>query len=103
MHLIGIRRILVEENPWLPVSVLKAFVRAKDMIDLRHSTILPWAAAEYRRMQALLGEDYWSYHLEPNRHVIDAFGRYAMNQGLIKRRVAPEELFAPSTLNLSKS
>jgi 4,5-dihydroxyphthalate decarboxylase len=54
-------------------------------------------------MQEILGEDYWSYHLEPNRHVIEAFGRYAMTQGLIKRAVAPEELFAPSTLNLSKS
>jgi 4,5-dihydroxyphthalate decarboxylase len=73
------------------------------MIDFRHSTLLPWAAAEYRRMQALLGEDYWSYHLEPNRSVIEAFGRYAMNQGLVKRKVEPEELFAPSTLNLSKS
>lgn len=103
MHLIGIRRGLAEENPWLPVSVFKAFLKAKEMIDLRHSTILPWAAAEYRRMQSIMGEDYWSYHLEPNRHVIEAFGRYAMNQGLIKRKVAPEELFAPSTLNLSKS
>lgn len=103
MHMIGIRRSLVEQNPWLPVSVFKAFIKAKEMIDLRHSTILPWAAAEYRRMQSIMGEDYWSYHLEPNRHVIEAFGRYAMNQGLIKRKVAPEELFAPSTLNLSKS
>jgi 4,5-dihydroxyphthalate decarboxylase len=103
MHMIGIRRSLVEQNPWLPVSVFKAFLKAKALIDLRHSTILPWAAAEYRRMQEILGEDYWSYHLEPNRHVIEAFGRYAMTQGLIKRAVAPEELFALSTLNLSKS
>lgn len=103
MHLIGIRRSLVDRHPWLPVSVLKAFVKAKAIIDLRHSTILPWAAAEYRRMQTLLGEDYWSYHLERNRHVIEAFARYATNQGLINRDVNPEELFAPSTLNLSKS
>jgi 4,5-dihydroxyphthalate decarboxylase len=102
MHLIGIRRRLVEENPWLPVSVFKAFLKAKSLIDLRHSTILPWGAAEYRRMQSLLGDDYWSYHLEPNRHVIAAFARYARKQGLIERDIAPDELFYPSTLNLSK-
>jgi 4,5-dihydroxyphthalate decarboxylase len=103
MHVVGIRRSLAKENPWLPVAVMKAFLKAKELIDFRHSTLLPWAAAEYRRMQALLGEDYWSYHLEPNRHVIEAFGRYSLRQGLIKRKVEPEELFAPSTLNLSKS
>jgi 4,5-dihydroxyphthalate decarboxylase len=54
-------------------------------------------------MQAIMGEDYWSYGLEPNRHVIEAFGRYSLAQGLNKRKVEPEELFAPSTLNLSKS
>lgn len=103
MHVVGIRRSLAEANPWLPVAVFKAFIKAKEMIDFRHSTLLPWGAAEYRRMQSIMGEDYWSYHLEPNRHVIEAFGRYSLNQGLIKRKVEPEELFAPSTLNLSKS
>jgi 4,5-dihydroxyphthalate decarboxylase len=103
MHLIGIRRSLAEANPWLPVNVFKAFLKAKALINLHNSTILPWASAEYERMQKLLGEDYWSYYLEPNRHVLEAFARYALNQGLVDRLVAPEELFAPSTLNLSKS
>jgi 4,5-dihydroxyphthalate decarboxylase len=103
MHVVGVRRRLAKDNPWLPVAVMKAFIKAKELIDFRHSTLLPWGAAEYRRMQALLGADYWSYHLGPNRHVLEAFGRYALKQGLIKRKVEPEELFAPSTLNLSKS
>jgi 4,5-dihydroxyphthalate decarboxylase len=103
MHVIGIRRALVTENPWLPVSVFKAFLEAKAMIDLRHSTILPWGNAEYRKMKQLLGEDYWSYHLPPNRHVIETFVRYAHSQGLIDRIVAPEELFAASALNMSKA
>ena len=103
MHVVGIRRTLAEQNPWLPVAAFKAFIKAKEMIDFRHSTLLPWGAAEYRRMQEIMGEDYWSYHLEPNRHVIEAFGRYSLNQGLINRTVEPEELFAASTLNLSKS
>jgi 4,5-dihydroxyphthalate decarboxylase len=103
MHVVGIRRALVAENPWLPVNVFKAFLAAKELIDLRNSTVLPWAAAEYERMKSLLGADYWSYHLAPNRHVIEAFTRYAVNQGLIERPIAPEDLFIPSTLNLAKA
>lgn len=103
MHVVGVRRSLAERHPWLPVSVLKAFLDAKATIDLRNGTILPWAAAEYRRMQSILGDDYWSYHLAPNRHVLETFARYAVDQGLASRRVAPEELFAASTLDLAKA
>jgi 4,5-dihydroxyphthalate decarboxylase len=103
MHVVGIRRSLAEKHPWLPVSVFKAFLDAKALIDLRNETILPWAQAEYRRMQSELGDNYWSYHLEPNRHVIETFARYAVEQGLIDHVVAPEELFAPSSLNLAKA
>jgi 4,5-dihydroxyphthalate decarboxylase len=103
MHVVGIRRALVDKHPWLPVSVFKAFLKAKEVIDLRNSTLLPWADAEYKRMESLLGEDYWSYHLEPNRHVIETFARYAVTQGLIERPIAPDDLFAPSTLSLARS
>jgi 4,5-dihydroxyphthalate decarboxylase len=103
MHVVGIRRSLVEQHPWLPVSVFKAFLDAKTLIDLRNGSILPWGHAEYRRMQYLLGDDYWSYHLRPNHHLIGTFARYAVEQGLVDRMVAPEELFAPSTLNLAKA
>lgn len=103
MHVVGIRRALVEENPWLPVNVLKAFLKAKEMIDLRNSTILPWAAAEYARMKRLLGDDYWSYGLEANRHVLSTFIRYLTNQGLIKREMSCEEIFNSSSLSLFHS
>jgi 4,5-dihydroxyphthalate decarboxylase len=103
MHVVGVRRALAEQHPWLPVSVFKAFLDAKAAIDLRNGTILPWADAEYRRMTSILGEDYWSYHLAPNRHVLETFARYAAEQGLAGRLVAPEELFAASTLELAKA
>ncbi len=103
MHIVGIRRTLVERHPWVAVSVYKAFLRAKAMIDMRHGTMLPWGADEYDRMRKLLGPDYWSYGLKANRRVIETFARYAQTQGLADRIVAPEELFVPSTLDLSRN
>jgi 4,5-dihydroxyphthalate decarboxylase len=45
-----------------------------------------------------MGDDWWPYGLTANRHVLDTFLRYHHEQGLSPRRLAPEELFAPETL-----
>ena len=45
-----------------------------------------------------MGEDYWPYGFERNRATLDTFLRYHHEQGLSKRRLVPEELFAPESL-----
>ncbi len=71
MHAIGIRRSLVERHPWLAVSVYKAFLKAKDLCmhelgQIGHlATSLPWSVAEYDRLRRVMGEDFWSYGVEP--------------------------------------
>jgi 4,5-dihydroxyphthalate decarboxylase len=109
MHLIGIRRSLVEQHPWLPVSVYKAFAQAKTMaleeLNLigHLATMLPWCVAELERVRGLMGHDYWSYGVEPNRKQLDLFLRYHHEQGLSSRSLQVEDLFAHSTLNMSKN
>jgi 4,5-dihydroxyphthalate decarboxylase len=108
MHIIGIRKTLAEKHPWLAVSVLKAFMRAKELTmyelgQIGHLfTTLPWGVSEFEKARELMGADYWSYGFEPNRHVLETFTRYHHEQGLSARKVAPEELFAHSTLDLTK-
>jgi len=108
MHVIGIRRTLVERHPWLPVNVYKAFLEAKrlcmdELAQIGHLfTSLPWAVAERDATAALMGEDFWSYGLEANEKVLDTFLRYHHEQGISARRVMPRELFAEASLELSK-
>jgi 4,5-dihydroxyphthalate decarboxylase len=108
MHLIGIRRTLAEQHPWLPVSVFKAFLKAKEICMREYEQIghlacsLPWSVHEYTRLKRVLGEDFWRYGLEPNRHVLERLAAYSFDQGLSARKVAPEEMFARSTHELSK-
>ena len=45
-----------------------------------------------------MGDDFWPYGLDRNRHALSTFLRYSHDQGLAKRRLAPEELFAAETL-----
>ncbi len=108
MHLIGIRRSLVERHPWLAVSVFKAFAKAKEMAleDLgligHLSVTLPWPVAELHRVRALMGNDFWSYGVDANRYALETLMRYSLEQGLISKPLPVDALFAPSTLELSK-
>ncbi len=108
MHMVGIRKSLVEKHPWLPVNVYKAFVDAKSMVmgdlnEICHLMVtLPWVVHEFNAARALMGRDFWPYGFNESRKVLDTFTRYHNEQGLSARRVAPEELFAASTLDISK-
>ena len=44
-----------------------------------------------------MGEDFWSYGLDANRHVLDVFLRRHHAEGLSSRLLTPEALFHPST------
>lgn len=100
MHLIGIRKSLVEAHPWLSVNVYNAFVEAKRMCMSNLSQIghlytsLPWGVAEYEDARQLMGDDYWRYGIEENRTELEALTRYSFEQGLSARKLLPEELFA---------
>ncbi len=108
MHVVGIRKSLVQAHPWLPVNVFNAFARAKDintrnMEKIGHLfTTLPWPVEELQRARALMGHDFWSYGADRNQRELEAIMRYAHEQGLTSRRIALDELFVPSTLNLAK-
>ena len=108
MHIVGIRRSLVEQHPWLPVNVLNAFIEAKaicytNLAKVGHLfTTLPWPVDEFEAAKALMGDDYWPYGVHANADVIEAMCRYSFEQGLTARRLTAEDLFAPSTFELAK-
>jgi 4,5-dihydroxyphthalate decarboxylase len=108
MHTVVIRRELYERHRWCAQNLYKAFVEAqrKTYRDLEETAalkaMLPWLGAHVAEAKRELGLDWWPYGLEPNRHVLDTFLRYHHEQGLSKRRLAPEELFAPETLEAFK-
>jgi 4,5-dihydroxyphthalate decarboxylase len=108
MHTVVIRRDIYRANPWIAQSLTKAFTEAKRRVyenlytTSALTTMLPWQIAQVEEVRRELGEDWWSYGLGPNRHVLDTFLRYHHEQGLSKRRLQPEELFAPETLEAFK-
>ena len=108
MHLVGIRRELVEKYPWLPTSVYKAFCEAKalamtDLLDVNALTVtLPWLIPEAEATMAIMGKNFWAYGVHDNMREITTLTQYVQEQGLTDRRVAVEELFHPSMFEISK-
>jgi 4,5-dihydroxyphthalate decarboxylase len=103
MHLIGIRRRLVEQHPWLPAAALKAFEESKAkaveaLFDTSATKVtMPFVEERLAEARELMGEDHWPYGLEPNRVALETFLRHHHAQGLSSRLVKVEELFHPST------
>ena len=109
MHLIAIRRTVLDAHPWVAVSLFEAFETAKNnalkrALKASHSLYpIPWGQDGAMRAKALFGDDFWPYGLAASRPTIAAFLRFARAQGVSHRRLEPEELFAPQTLDMAKA
>ncbi|HEX4524912.1 MAG TPA: 4,5-dihydroxyphthalate decarboxylase [Casimicrobiaceae bacterium] len=101
MHVIAIRREIYERDRWLAMNLFKAFDEARTRSLARAADLtasffpLPWVPDELRRAGELLGGDPWPYGIESNRTTLDAFLRYAFEQGVCRRLLTPEALFPP--------
>lgn len=104
MHTVAIRRSLYEQYPWIAMSLYKAFVQAQretyeDLyVTAALKAMLPWLTKHVEDARSLMGDDFWPYGFAPNRETLATFLRYHHEQGLSKRQLQPEELFAPETL-----
>jgi 4,5-dihydroxyphthalate decarboxylase len=104
MHVVAMRRDVYESHRWIAQSLMKALVAAQRRTyeDLRETAalkaMLPWLVEQVEEAVALMGEDYWPYGFERNRKTLATFLRYSFEQGLSKRQLSPEDLFAPETL-----
>jgi 4,5-dihydroxyphthalate decarboxylase len=102
MHTIAIRSDVVDGHPWVPGNLLTAFTEAKErslarLRDMNASRFpVPWSHDLGRQAADVLGSNHWPYGIEPNRPTLEAFLRFAHEQGVSERALAPEDLFPPS-------
>jgi 4,5-dihydroxyphthalate decarboxylase len=101
MHLMTMRRVVFEQYPWIAMNLFKAFEESKRRCfeRLRDFTCarapLPWVAAIADEIAAAYGPDPYPYGVDASRATIEAFCRYAHEQGVTHRRMTAEDLFPP--------
>jgi 4,5-dihydroxyphthalate decarboxylase len=99
MHLITMRRAVFEQHPWIATNLYNAFLEAKrrSYERVRDFTCarmpLPWIAAIADEIVQAQGPDPYPYGIEESRPTLEAFCRYAHDQGVTARRMTPEDLF----------
>jgi 4,5-dihydroxyphthalate decarboxylase len=109
MHAVAIKKDLVMQNPEIIPAIFAAYSQAKQvaydyLAGLAFiKDILPWIGQEFEDTRALMGENYFSYGIEPTRRTLEALFRYSHEQGLCSRQLKIEEIFAAESLELLES
>jgi len=101
MHVVAIRREVLDEHPWAAMNLYTAFREAKRRSLERANDAnapkypIPWSPANAERAGEIFGRDFWPYGIEPNRVTLDAFLAFAHEQGVCATRLTPDDLFVP--------
>ena len=104
MHLVAVKSTIVRDNPWLPMALYTAFAESQRQARLRlHDSAtlavgLPFLAQHIEETERLLGADFWSAGFRANRAMFATLIRYMRAEGLLRRDLAPEELFPAALL-----
>jgi len=102
-HTVVVRDALLDANPELARDLFDSFAEAKRIYVRRLQQERSGAALEaddiYLRVMEL-GGDPLPYGIEPNRPTLEAILQYSVEQGILPRPVAIDELFPPSTRTL---
>ncbi len=98
MHVLAVRREVLEANRWIAINIFHAFERAKAlaMKRLANPRVVPlaWYREAWEEQERLLGSDPWHYGLtEQNRNNLETLIGYAHEQGLIRRKPPLDEIF----------
>jgi 4,5-dihydroxyphthalate decarboxylase len=100
-HTVVIRREIVERHPWVAMNLYQAFLEGKEAVRARALELAdPYFRCGYlpREARGAFAKDPYPYGIQANRKVLETVAEYSHEQGLTPRRVAIEEVFAPSTL-----
>jgi len=102
MHTFVLKTGLFQKEPWVAISLYKAFVQAKELNYRRLydtnalAASLPWLIDEIETSRRIFGEDIWDYSIEGSRPTLEALVQYLDEQELTRRRMRVEEQFVPN-------
>jgi 4,5-dihydroxyphthalate decarboxylase len=99
MHVIAIKKALLDRHPWVAGSLYNAFVESRDLSLRRLTDVtvsrypLPWLTTYARMKRDQFDGDPFPYGIEENRPTLEAFLRYTHEQGIAHRRAKVEDIF----------
>ena len=102
MHVVAFKNEVLQRDPSLAPRVMDAFERAKaacmEYYDDPNWSRFVWGRHLFEEERSVFGDDPWPSGVKQNRANLERFLGYALDQGLLARKLQVEELFAQSTL-----
>ncbi len=99
MHIMTMKKKLLEENPWIARNLLNAFNESKRrslerLFDPAVSRYpLPWLSTYARKMRDMMHGDTFPFGVEANRPTWEQLLLYTYQQGIAHRHAKVEEIF----------
>jgi 4,5-dihydroxyphthalate decarboxylase len=99
MHIIAMRKEILDEHPWVARNLYNAFLESKRrsierLLDPAVSRYpLAWLPTYARTMRDMFGGDPFPYGIEENRPTWEQMALYTWQQGIAHRHFKPEEIF----------
>lgn len=104
-HLVVVRDDVLEAHPEIAADLFEAFAASKDRYveRLRSGAVDEPTATDrmYSRVMETTGQDPLPYGIAPNLEMLERLAEHAVDQGILRRRVSVESLFAPQTHDLT--
>src|SRR5262245_14543113 len=101
-HLTVVRESILEEHPWVAISLFEAFEKAKALGMERtrppRLSLILFSSEILREQQRTFGPDPYPYGVKANANMIDTLLEYSVEQGLTQRKPVLEELFPEEIL-----
>jgi len=103
MHVVAFKDEALAKNPGLAQNVMAAFDRAKEACmayyDDPNWSRFVWGRHLFEEEKTAFGDDPWPHGVKRNRANLQRFMEYSLDQGLMKKKLTVEDLFASGTLN----
>jgi len=97
MHVVAFKDEVLNKNPWLAKSVTAAFDKAKaacvEYYDDPNWSRFVWGRHLFEEERAAFGDDPWPHGIAKNRANLERFIGYSLDQGLMEKQLAVEDLF----------
>ena len=96
-HVTVVRESILDEHPWVGVSLMEGFRKAKELaiarLRERQPTLMVFGGQYLSELDAVFGRDPFPYGINANAKAFDMAQTFSMEQGLSKRKQPWDEIF----------
>jgi 4,5-dihydroxyphthalate decarboxylase len=99
-HTTAVRESILQQHPWVAVSLLNAFEEAKRIAieRMRHQTLLVFTSQYIDEVKQIFGPDPFAYGVKRNAAAIDFVQTISVEQSLTPRKQPLDQIFPEEIL-----